>query len=391
MALMEVNFFSKALMRPVTMNVILPADKVFFGEETEEENKPFKTLYLLHGVMGNYTDWVTGTCIKRWAEEKNLAVVMPSGANMFYMDHPNANENYSEFIGKELVKITRRMFPLSHKKEDTFIAGLSMGGYGAIRNGLKYHDTFGYIAGLSSAMILEKMGTADDSSPMFFEKKSFLESVFGDLSRIKDCEINPEWIAENMPCIIEAWEPGVAGGQALAEILYGKVNPSGKLPITIPRSTGQIQCMYNHKFTNHWFPYATGNSLPLYEFGYGLSYTTYKYDNLKLSEAAITPDKSVEVTIDVTNTGKMDGEETVQLYIRDEYSSATRPVKELKDFARIPLKAGETKQVSFTLTPEMLSYYDADMHYGVEKGTFKIMVGASSRDTDLQSVILTVK
>ena len=198
MALMEVNFFSKALMRPVTMNVILPADKVFFGEETEEENKPFKTLYLLHGVMGNYTDWVTGTCIKRWAEEKNLAVVMPSGANMFYMDHPNANENYSEFIGKELVKITRRMFPLSHKKEDTFIAGLSMGGYGAIRNGLKYHDTFGYIAGLSSAMILEKMGTADDSSPMFFEKKSFLESVFGDLSRIKDCEINPEWIAENM-------------------------------------------------------------------------------------------------------------------------------------------------------------------------------------------------
>ena len=117
---------------------------------------------------------------------------------MFYMDHPNANENYSEFIGKELVKITRRMFPLSHKKEDTFIAGLSMGGYGAIRNGLKYHDTFGYIAGLSSAMILEKMRTADDSSPMFFEKKSFLENVFGDLSRIKDCEINPEWIAENM-------------------------------------------------------------------------------------------------------------------------------------------------------------------------------------------------
>ena len=198
MALLEVNFFSKALMRPVTMNVILPADKVFFEEETEEDNKPFKTLYLLHGVMGNYTDWVTGTCIKRWAEEKNLAVVMPSGANMFYMDHPDANENYSEFIGKELVKITRRMFPLSHKKEDTFIAGLSMGGYGAIRNGLKYHDTFGYIAGLSSAMILEKMNVADDSSPMFFERKSFLESVFGDLSKISDCEINPEWLARDM-------------------------------------------------------------------------------------------------------------------------------------------------------------------------------------------------
>ena len=114
------------------------------------------------------------------------------------MDHPDANEYYSEFIGKELVKITRRMFPLSHKKEDTFIAGLSMGGYGAIRNGLKYHDTFGYIAGLSSAMILEKMNVADDSSPMFFERKSFLESVFGDLSKISDCEINPEWLARDM-------------------------------------------------------------------------------------------------------------------------------------------------------------------------------------------------
>lgn len=200
-----------------------------------------------------------------------------------------------------------------------------------------------------------------------------------------------EWIAENMPCLVEAWEPGTAGGQAIAEILYGKVNPSGKLPITIPRSAGQIQCIYNHKFTSKWFPYATGNSSPLYEFGYGLSYTTYKYDNLKLSEATITPDKSVEVTLDVTNTGSRDGEEIVQLYIRDEYSSATRPVKELKSFARVPLKAGETKQVSFTLTPEMLSYYDADMNYGVEKGTFKVMAGASSRDADLQSVILIVK
>ena len=123
MALMEVNFFSKALMRPVTMNVILPADKVFFEEETEEDNKPFKTLYLLHGVMGNYTDWVTGTCIKRWAEEKNLAVVMPSGANMFYMDHPNANENYSEFIGKELVRSHEECFHYPTKKKIHLLPG----------------------------------------------------------------------------------------------------------------------------------------------------------------------------------------------------------------------------------------------------------------------------
>ena len=114
------------------------------------------------------------------------------------MDHPEDYNNYSEFVGNELVRITRKMFPLSHKREDTFIAGLSMGGYGAIRNGLKYHDTFGYIAGLSSAMILEKMNVADDSSPMFFEKKTFLESVFGDLSGIQNTEINPEWLARKL-------------------------------------------------------------------------------------------------------------------------------------------------------------------------------------------------
>ena len=203
--------------------------------------------------------------------------------------------------------------------------------------------------------------------------------------------LTTEWIAENIPTLIEAWEPGMAGGQALAEILYGKVNPSGKLPITIPRHSGQIHCMYNHKFTNNWFPYATGNSKPLYEFGYGLSYTTYEYSNLQLSEAETTIAGSVQVTIDLTNTGGMDGEEIVQLYIRDEYSSATRPVKELKAFERVFLKAEETKRVTFTVTPEMLAYYDAKMNYGVEKGTFKIMVGASSRDEDLLMMVLAVK
>ncbi|WP_239063669.1 glycoside hydrolase family 3 N-terminal domain-containing protein [Bacteroides sp. 51] len=203
--------------------------------------------------------------------------------------------------------------------------------------------------------------------------------------------LSTEWIAENMPCLIEAWEPGMAGGQAIAEILYGKVNPSGKLPITIPRSVGQIRCMYNHKSTNNWFPYATGNSKPLYEFGYGLSYTTYQYANLQLSEAETTTTGNVQATIEVTNTGEMDGEEIVQLYIRDEYSSATRPVKELKAFERVSLKSGESKRITFTVTPEMLSYYDAEMKYGVEKGTFKIMVGPSSKDEDLQTVVLTVK
>lgn len=200
-----------------------------------------------------------------------------------------------------------------------------------------------------------------------------------------------EWIAKNASALVEAWEPGSLGGQAVAEILYGDINPSAKLPITIPRHVGQIQCIYNSKFTSSWFPYAIGESDPLFHFGYGLSYTTYSYDNLRVSSPEIAPDESVMVSMDITNTGNMDGEEIVQLYIRDEYSSATRPLKEMKDFKRIPLKKGEKKTVVFEVTPDKLAFYDVNMNYGVEKGTFKIMVGPSSRDEDLQSVALLVK
>lgn len=157
MALIQVNFVSRMLMRTVPIQVILPVDKFSRKQDRKQEDKPFKTLYLLHGIFGNYTDWVTNTRIQKWAEARNLAVVMPSGENAFYVDDPVSGNLYGEFIGKELVEITRRMFPLSHKREDTFIAGLSMGGFGAVRNGLKYHETFGYIATLSGALhLLEK-------------------------------------------------------------------------------------------------------------------------------------------------------------------------------------------------------------------------------------------
>jgi len=200
-----------------------------------------------------------------------------------------------------------------------------------------------------------------------------------------------EWISENIPAIVEAWEPGAFGGQAVAEILYGNVNPSAKLPITIPRHVGQVQSIYNHKFTSKWFKYATGNSTPLYEFGFGLSYTTYKYGDVKLSEKEIVRNGIITASIDVTNTGKREGRELVQLYITDVYSSATRPVKELKDFAYVSLKPGETKTVEFTITPDKLSYYDADMNYGVELGAFKVAIGASSMDKDLKNAEFEVR
>ena len=151
MAIIEVNFISQCLMRTVTFNAIIPADK--FGPQAAAQQKPFKALYLLHGIFGNYTDWVNGTRIQAWAEANDLAVIMPSGENRFYLDDEKSGERYGEFIGRELVEFTRKLFPLSDRREDTFIAGLSMGGYGALRNGLKYAETFGCVAGLSSALI----------------------------------------------------------------------------------------------------------------------------------------------------------------------------------------------------------------------------------------------
>lgn len=192
-----------------------------------------------------------------------------------------------------------------------------------------------------------------------------------------------EWIAENIPAIIEAWEPGSMGGKAVAEILFGKVNPSGKLPITIPRHVGQISTVYNHKPSQFLHPFIDGDKTPLYSFGYGLSYTSFKYSHLKVDKADYNPDENVVITVDVSNTGTVDGEEVVQLYLRDDFSCAALPVKELKRFQRIHLKKGETRTLSFTLNKDDLSYYNHKAEYVLESGSFSVMVGGSSLDKDL--------
>ena len=184
MALLRVDFFSTALMRSVTINAVIPADRVL-RDGNPVGYKKYKTLYLLHGILGNYTDWVCGTRIERWAQEQNLAVIMPSGENRFYLDYPETGENYGEFVGKELVEFTRKIFPLSEKREDTFIAGLSMGGYGALRNGLKYADTFGCVAALSSGLLYDQIQNSDDENPTFFRRRSFYKAIFGDLSKLE--------------------------------------------------------------------------------------------------------------------------------------------------------------------------------------------------------------
>lgn len=203
--------------------------------------------------------------------------------------------------------------------------------------------------------------------------------------------ISEPWIQNNIPSIIEAWEPGNLGGKAVAEIIFGDINPSGKLPLTVPRSVGQLQMIYNHKPSQYFHKYAFEKNKPLYEFGYGLSYTKFKYSNPKLLNTSFDDDSNIKVEVAVTNIGEMDGDEVVQLYIRDNVSSATRPVKELKGYKRINLKVGETKNVVFEITPESLAFYDIDMNYVVEPGTFKIMTGSSSHFKSLKTVELTIE
>jgi len=198
-------------------------------------------------------------------------------------------------------------------------------------------------------------------------------------------------LADKVPAIIEGWYMGQETGTAAADIIFGDVNPSGKLTITFPKSAGQLPLYYNHKPSAQYMDYLSQDINPLYHFGYGMSYTKFGYGQPVLKKATLRKGETVRLYVEVTNTGKVAGDEIVQLYIRDCVSSVTRPVKELRGFARITLKPGETKKVSFDITPDKLAFHDINMKYVVEPGTFEIMTGSSSRDEDLQKVILTVK
>jgi beta-glucosidase len=195
------------------------------------------------------------------------------------------------------------------------------------------------------------------------------------------------YIAENVPAILGSWSLGQETGNAVADVLFGDYNPGGKLPITFPQNVGQLPAYYNHK------PSAEGEYLltvngPLFPFGWGLSYTTFKYENLRVSPEKIGLQGQTTVRVDVTNTGKVGGDEVVQMYIRDQVSSVTRPVKELKGFRRIRLAPGEAKTVEFTLGPDALSFYNEEMRRVVEPGLFDVMVGGNS--VDLTKTILEV-
>ena len=221
MALISVDYFSSSLMRTTTLEVILPVDDQGAAYATDSamrhaggtleaeirtweqrpyppKKAPFKTLFLLHGISGNHADWISETRIRSWAENHGIAVVMPSGYNAFYLDQPEVHNYYGRFVGQELVEVARRMFPLSTRREDTFIGGISMGAYGALRNGLKYCETFGSIVSLSSAMIINNFDQIISSDGLFFLSRDFLEHTFGDLSHVRDSDKDPARLAADL-------------------------------------------------------------------------------------------------------------------------------------------------------------------------------------------------
>lgn len=196
-----------------------------------------------------------------------------------------------------------------------------------------------------------------------------------------------EWTAENADAILEAWLPGEEGGNGVADVLFGDYNPGAKLPVSIPKNVGQTPINYNRRHMSHYRDYVFTGNRPLYPFGYGLSYTDFKYSNLKISSKEFTGNKTIKISADIKNTGKRDGAEVVQLYIHDKIASLTRPIKSLKGFKRLELKEGESKTVEFKLKAEQLAFYDKDMNLVVEPGEFEIMLGSSSADIRLQDTI----
>ncbi|WP_317047337.1 glycoside hydrolase family 3 C-terminal domain-containing protein [Lutibacter citreus] len=201
--------------------------------------------------------------------------------------------------------------------------------------------------------------------------------------------ITMKWIADNMPSVLEAWFPGTEGGNALAEVIFGEYNPSGKLPASFPIVVGQCPIYYNYKNTGRpirkddfkWqTKYLDVPNKPLYPFGYGLSYTNFEYSNLVVNKKEVNFNEELEISVTLKNIGKYDGAEVVQLYVRDLFGSVTRPVKELKGFEKVMLKSGEEKIITFKLTSDDLRFHNIDMNFVAEPGDFKVFVGGNSND-----------
>ena len=272
MAFIQMNIMSESLMRTVPVNVILPADKLPVPGEPPREDRPFKTLYLLHGIIGSSIDWVNGTRIQRFAEDHDLAVVMPSGSNSFYVDQPEGHNYFGRFVGQELVSLTRKIFPLSTKREDTYIGGLSMGGFGALRSGLKYTETFSHIVCLSGALLAEEMARRTGEKESFMDGAAYARACFGDLDKILHSDKNPKWLVKQLkeqnrpiPRIL------LACGQEDDLLPYNEDMRDFLLSegVDVTYQTGEGA--HEWDFWDRWIEYAVSHWLPLEETTMGLS------------------------------------------------------------------------------------------------------------------------
>ncbi|GAE29455.1 alpha/beta hydrolase [Alkalihalobacillus hemicellulosilyticus] len=192
MAMLQVNFYSKAMRREVTFNALIPLDTMEMPGREKDVQQPMRALYLLNGYTGSHTDWISFTRIRELSDKHRIAVFMPAGENHFYVDDEDKGALYGEYVGNEIVTYTRELFPISHRKEDTFIGGLSMGGYGAIRNGLKYAENFSKIIALSSALITYKAQNADTDFNDGIADYNYFRRVFGDLTKLEGSDKDPE-------------------------------------------------------------------------------------------------------------------------------------------------------------------------------------------------------
>jgi len=196
--------------------------------------------------------------------------------------------------------------------------------------------------------------------------------------------ISLDWMAEDVPAILEAWFPSEEGANAIADVLFGDVNPGGKLPITFPRSVGQIPIFYGHKPSggrSHWkVDYVETSSKPLYPFGYGLSYTTFRFDKMRIEPDVVQAGEEITVQVEITNIGERCGDEVVQLYTHQQVPLIARPVKELKAFKRLTIEPRQTKTVVFQLPVNQLGFYDLDQRFVIEPGIVDVMIGSSAQD-----------
>ena len=229
------------------------------------------------------------------------------------------------------------------------------------------------------------------------KQQAYLQSLYATgkpviLILINGQPLTINWPAKYLPAIIEAWCPGVDGGNAIAETLFGDYNPGGKLPVTFPKSLGQIELNFPFKPGAHAGqpgdgPNGFGKTNvygALYPFGFGLSYTQFEFSNLKIAAEKYTANEKIKVSVDIKNTGKYDGDEVVQLYLKDKVSSVTVYETQLRGFERVHLKVGETKTIQFELSPNDLKLYDKNMNWVVEPGAFEIQIGSSSEDIKLK-------